>query len=184
MIFTQTKLDGVFLIDLERREDERGFFARAWCKEEFELHGLDTRWVQANVSYTKKKGTLRGLHYQLAPNEEAKLVHCSKGAVFDVAVDLRTSSPQFKEWLGIELSEDNHRLLYIPEGVAHGYLTLTNNTQLFYLVSQFYAPSCERGVRWDDPAFRLEWPEIGKKIVSQKDKSWPDFDGQVRTPVG
>jgi dTDP-4-dehydrorhamnose 3,5-epimerase len=180
MIFTKTQLDGVCIVELEKREDERGFFARAWCKEEFEAHGLNAQWVQANVACTKKKGTLRGLHYQLAPYDEAKLVHCPKGAVFDVAVDLRPSSPHFRQWVGIELSEDNHKLLYVSQGFAHGYQTLTNNTQLFYLVSQFYAADCERGVRWDDPSFGIEWPEIGEKVVSEKDKSWPAFgDGNV-----
>lgn len=174
MIFTKTNLDGVLVLELERREDERGFFARAWCKEEFAAHGLNTQWVQANVGFTKKAGTVRGLHYQLAPYGEAKLLFCPKGAVFDVAVDVRPSSPTFKQWMGVELSEDNHKLFYVPEGFAHGYQALADNTELFYMVSQFYTAGYERGARWDDPAFRIEWP-ANVTIVSEKDKAWPDF---------
>ncbi len=174
MIFTETKLPGVFIIELERREDERGFFARAWCKKEFEAHGLNSNWVQANLAFTKRRGTLRGLHYQVAPDAEAKLVRCIRGAMYDVIVDLRPESPTYKQWLGVELSADNRKMLYIPENFAHGYQILMDNTEAFYQVSQFYAPESEQGVRYNDPAFNIEWP-LEVEIISDKDKSWPDY---------
>ena len=175
MIFTETKLKGAFIIDIERREDERGFFARAWCQKEFEAHGLNTRWVQANLAFSKKKGTLRGLHFQVGPYEEIKLMRCIRGAIYDVILDLRSESPTYMQWLGVELTADNHKMLYVPEGFAHGYQSLADNTEGFYPVSQFYTPGSERGVRWNDPAFGIEWPMIKNMILSEKDKSWPDF---------
>lgn len=174
MIFIQTKLEGAFIIEPERLGDERGFFARAWDQQEFEAHGLNPQLVQANISFNKQKGTLRGMHYQAAPHEEAKLVRCTKGAIYDVIVDLRPHSPGFKQWLGVELTEDNRRMLYIPEGFAHGYLTLEEDTEIFYQVSQFYAPESARGVRWDDPAFGISWP-AGVRVVLERDQQYPDF---------
>jgi dTDP-4-dehydrorhamnose 3,5-epimerase len=174
MIFTETKLPGVFIIKIEKREDERGFFARAWCKKEFEAHGLNLDWVQANLAFSKRRGTLRGLHYQIAPYEEAKLMRCIRGAIYDVIIDLRPESPTYKRWLGVELTADNHKMLYVPEGFAHGYQTLMDNTETFYQASQFYSPESERGLRYDDPAFAIEWP-IDVQVISDKDKSWPDY---------
>jgi len=175
MIFTETKLKGAFIVEIEKREDERGFFARAWCEREFETHGLSARWVQANIAFSKQKGTLRGLHYQVAPYAEVKLMRCVRGAMYDVIVDLRPESSTYLQWLGVELTSDNHRALYIPAGFAHGYQTLVDDTETFYPVSQFYTPGFERGVRWDDPAFGIEWPEVDERTISAKDRSWPDY---------
>ncbi len=176
MTFTETKLPGAFVIDPEKIEDERGFFARAWCEDEFAAQGLRPGFVQANVGFSKQKGTLRGLHYQTAPHQESKLVRCTGAAVFDVMVDLRPSSPTYRQWVGIELSQENHRMLYIPEGFAHGYQTLRDQTEVFYLVSSFYAPDAEAGIRYDDPAFGIEWP-IAVEVISEKDQRWADYDG-------
>ena len=174
MIFTQTPLSGAYVIDPERLEDERGFFARTWCRREFEAHGLNPELAQCNISYNRCKGTLRGMHYQVAPHAEARLVRCTSGAVHDVIVDLRPQSATFKRWFAIELTADSRRMLYIPEGVAHGFLTLRDDTEVFYQMSEFYAPECARGVRWNDPAFGVEWPdEI--QIMSERDRSFPDF---------
>ncbi len=177
MIFREAKLAGAFLIDLEKREDERGFFARAWCEKEFAEHGLATRLVQCNLSYNARAGTLRGMHYQVAPHEETKLVRCFRGAIFDVIIDLRRDSKTYKQWVGVELSEDNGRALYVPEGFAHGYQTLTPDAETFYQVSEFYAPEAERGVRWNDPAFDINWPETPERVISQKDSAFPDYEG-------
>lgn len=174
MIFAETKLPGAFIIEVERLEDERGFFARAWCKKEFEAHSLNSDWAQANLAFSRRRGTLRGLHYQVAPYEEAKLVRCIRGAIYDVIVDLRPESPTYRQWLGVELTADNHKMLYVPEGFAHGYQTLADNTETFYQVSQFYSPESERGLRYDDPAFGIEWP-IDVQVISDKDKSWSDY---------
>lgn len=176
MIFQATRLEGVFIIELERLTDERGFFARMWCTEEFEAHGLNSRLVQCNISYNKKAGTLRGMHYQVAPYAEAKLVRCTIGAIYDVALDLRPESPTFKQWVGVELTADNRRSLYIPEGLAHGFQTLLNDSEVFYQMSEFYYPDYAQGVRWDDPAFSIEWP-IETKVVSSKDRSYESFEG-------
>lgn len=174
MIFTETKLKGAYIVDLEKREDERGFFARGWCQNEFEAHGLAPRVVQANISYNKKRGTLRGMHYQIAPYEETKLVRCTRGALYDVIVDLRPTSPSYKQWFGVELTADNYKMLYVPEGFAHGFITLQDETEATYQVSQFYTPGSERGLRYNDPAFGIEWPaEV--QVISEKDKSWPDY---------
>lgn len=175
MVFTPIKLNGSFIIDLEKHGDERGFFARAWCQKEFAVHGLNENIVQCNVSYNKQKGTIRGLHYQIKPYEEAKLVRCMKGAISDVIVDLRPSSPTYKQWIAVELSEANRRALYVPEGFAHGFQTLMDDTELFYQVSQFYAPEFERGVRWNDPAFAINWP-FPISNISSKDSSYSDFE--------
>jgi dTDP-4-dehydrorhamnose 3,5-epimerase len=175
MIFTKTKLQGTIIIEIEKKEDDRGFFARAWCKNEFEEHGLAFNPVQANIAFSKTKGILRGMHYQIAPHEEAKLIRCIRGAIYDVIIDLRPDSSTYKQWIGVELGEDNYKMLYIPEGFAHGYQALTDNTEVYYQVSQFYSPKSERGVRWDDPAFGINWLEIDKRIVSEKDKCWPNY---------
>ncbi len=174
MIFTETKLAGAYIIEPERLEDERGFFARTWCQREFEVHGLNPRLVQCSISFNKKKGTLRGMHYQVAPHEEAKLVRCTSGAIYDVIIDLRLNSPTFKQWLAVELTADNRCMLYIPEGFAHGFQTLDHNTEVFYQMSEFYAGESAKGVRWDDPAFGIEWTE-DTRIISARDQEYPDF---------
>jgi len=179
MIFAETKLKGAFIIEPERQEDERGFFARTWCQREFETHGLNPRLVQCNISFNKKKGTLRGMHYQIPPHEEAKLVRCTMGAIYDVIIDLRPHSSTFKQWLSIELTADNRRMLYIPEGFAHGFQTLEDDTEVFYQMSEFYHPECARGIRWDDPALKIRWP-FSPLIVSNKDLDYPFFvDAEV-----
>lgn len=175
MIFHKLKLEGAYRIDLEPREDERGFFARAWCQREFAEHGLETRIVQSNLSYNRRKGTLRGMHYQAPPHEEVKLVRCIRGSIFDVIIDLRPGSPTFKQWVGVELTATNRQMLYVPRGFAHGFQTLEDDTEVFYHVSEFYTPGAERGVRWNDPQFRITWPAVEKRILSPKDQSWPDF---------
>lgn len=175
MIFVETELSGAFLVDLERREDERGFFARGWCRRELEDRGLCGEFVQCNMSFNHQSGTLRGMHYQVEPSEEVKLIRCIRGAVFDAIVDLRSDSPTYKRWIGVELTADNRRALYVPEGFAHGYQTLVDGTETMYQVSRFYSPADERGVRWDDPAFGIEWPGAITRIISDKDKSWPNF---------
>lgn len=174
MIFTETKLKGSFVIDIKPIEDDRGFFARSFCHREFEGYKLNTNVVQTNLSFNKEKGTLRGLHTQFAPFEETKLVRCTRGSIYDVIVDLRNDSDTFLQWVGVELSEDNYRMFYVPEGFAHGFITLADNTDVTYQVTQYYTPGAERGYRWDDPAFDIEWP-IEPKIISDKDKSHPFF---------
>jgi dTDP-4-dehydrorhamnose 3,5-epimerase len=174
VIFTETKLKGAFIIDPERLEDERGFFARTWCQRESEVHGLQSNWLQCNVSFNKRKGTLRGMHYQVSPFAEAKLVRCTMGAIHDVIIDLRPAGPTFKHWMAVELSAENHRMLYIPEGFAHGFLTLADNTEISYQMSEFYAPAYAKGVRWDDPAFGIRWP-MDLRVISDRDRNYPDF---------
>jgi dTDP-4-dehydrorhamnose 3,5-epimerase len=173
--FEETRLAGAYVVEPQPREDERGFFARAWCEREFSEHNLASRMVQANISGSRKRGTLRGLHYQTAPHEEAKLVRCTRGAIYDVIVDLRSGSPSCAQWFGIELTADNRRMLYIPEGFAHGYQTLADDTEVTYQVSAFYAPDVERGLRWNDSAFGIEWPITDDVTLSEKDKAWPDY---------
>lgn len=174
MIFHSTPLAGVFEIDLELHQDERGFFARSWCGNEFEQHCLSPRLVQCNVSFNSKRGTLRGLHLQAAPHGETKLVRVTRGAIFDVAVDLRPGSKTYLNWTGATLTADNRRALYIPEGCAHGFLTLEDETEIFYQMSEFYEPSAGHGFRWNDPAFAIDWPgEV--KIISERDATYPDF---------
>lgn len=174
MVFTRTRIPGAFLIEIEKRSDARGFFARAWCENEFHEHGIDVQFVQANIGFSEHAGTVRGLHYQLAPHEETKLIRCTRGAVFDVIVDLRTTSPGYKQWYGVELSEQNHRMLYVPGGCAHGYQTLTESAEVFYPVSTFFKPEAERGIRYDDPTFNIEWP-IHVRVISEKDRAWTDY---------
>jgi dTDP-4-dehydrorhamnose 3,5-epimerase len=174
VIFTETELSGAFIIEAERLEDERGFFARTWCQREFEAHGINAQLAQCNVSFNKKKGTLRGMHYQTAPHEEAKLVRCTMGAIFDVIIDLRRQSPTFKKWVAVELNERNRRMLYVPEGFAHGFQTLEDDTEVFYQMSEFYAPEHARGVKWNDPAFQIRWPEA-EPVISPRDQQYADF---------
>jgi dTDP-4-dehydrorhamnose 3,5-epimerase len=178
MIFTETKLKGAFIIDVKRLEDERGFFGRAWCKREFEQHGLNSNAVQANVSYNKVKGTLRGMHFQVAPYAEAKIIRCTSGALYDVIIDIRPESPTYKQWIGVELTEESMRMLYVPEGFAHGFVTLKDHTSAHYLVTQYYTPGSESGIRYDDPEFDIAWP-IKPTVVSEKDRAIPDFAGAV-----
>lgn len=174
MKFTRTKIDGVVVVELEPRADNRGFFARQWCADEFASAGLDTRIAQVNTAHSAATGTLRGMHFQAAPHAEVKLVRCTRGAVFDVAVDLRAASPTFCQWFGIELDADAGRALYIPEGCGHGYLTLMPETDLVYQASVRYAPKCAGGIRYDDPAFKIAWP-APISVVSQQDLGWPMF---------
>ncbi|MDO9540775.1 MAG: dTDP-4-dehydrorhamnose 3,5-epimerase [Kiritimatiellia bacterium] len=174
MIFVETKLKGAFIIEPERKEDERGFFARTWCRHEFEQHGLNPQLVQCSLSCNVKKGTLRGMHYQIFPHAETKLVRCTRGALHDVIVDLRSESPTFRCWIAMELTSENRKALYIPEGLAHGFQTLMDETEVLYQISEFYHPECARGVRWDDPVFKISWPS-GPRIISPKDQQYPDF---------
>ncbi|MBL8038296.1 MAG: dTDP-4-dehydrorhamnose 3,5-epimerase [Nitrospira sp.] len=175
MIFTEAALKGAFVIDPEPVSDERGMFARVWCEKELEMYGLSSRWVQASISVNRRKGTLRGMHYQVAPNEEVKLVRCTTGAIFDVIVDLRPTSPTYGQHVGLILTADSHRSLYIPKQFAHGFLTLQDNSEVSYHMSEFYAPSCARGIRWDDPQLHIQWPEP-IVIVSEKDQQWPQLN--------
>ncbi|TFZ06041.1 dTDP-4-dehydrorhamnose 3,5-epimerase [Ramlibacter henchirensis] len=172
MIFTPTELPGAFIIDPELREDARGWFTRTYCAREFEAHGLPTHMVQTNTSLTRKKGTLRGMHYQKAPHAEDKLVRCVRGAIWDAIVDLRPQSPTYCRWIGVELSQDNGRMLLVPKGFAHGFVTLTDDAAVTYQVSEYYTPATEGGARWDDPAFGIQWP-VPVLDMSDKDRNWP-----------
>lgn len=174
MIFNPTPLHGAYTIDLEKRGDDRGFFARVFCEKEFGDHRLANHFVQVNNSLSSKKGTLRGMHYQLPPFAEVKVLRCLKGALYDVIVDLRPDSPTFKKWFGAELTAENRRMMYVPQGFAHGLLTLTDETEVLYFVSAFYSPDRERGLRYNDPAIGIVWP-IEPVEVSQKDRNWPDI---------
>lgn len=175
MHIEETHLPGAFLIAPDRRSDERGHFARTWCVQEFAAHGLDSGWVQGNLSYNRTQGTLRGLHYQADPKPETKLVRCTRGAVYDVLVDLRPDSPTFRHWVGVELSADNGVALYIPGGFAHGYQTLADDTELAYEMSEFYDPGLSRGVRWDDPALGITWPAYDRRHISARDLAFADL---------
>lgn len=180
MIFAETRLQAAFVIDIDRLEDGRGFFARSWCEREFAAHGIETKFVQSNISFNAKKGTLRGLHYQAAPYEEAKLVRCTMGAIFDVIVDLRPNSQTYKEWVSVELTSENRRMIYVPKGFAHGFLTLADNCEVFYQMSEFYAAGYSRGIKWNDSVFGITWPaEV--KVISGQDKSYPDFNSSRRS---
>lgn len=174
MIFQSTDIDGAWFVDVEPIEDERGFFARAWCQREFAQRGAAPSFVQANLASTRRRGTLRGLHFQAPPHWEAKFVRCVRGAAFVVAVDLRPESPSYLRWAGAELSADNRRGLYVPTGCAQGYQTLEDDTEMFYQMSQFYAPGMARGVRYDDPAFAIEWP-LEPSVMSDADRNWPVY---------
>lgn len=172
MIFTETEISGVYIIEIEKIEDERGFFARSWCRQEFLKMGLNPHIEQCNISYNGKKNTLRGLHYQDIPHQETKLVRCTRGRIYDVIIDVRFDSVSYKKWIGVNLSAGNRRMLYVPEGFAHGYQTLEDDTEIFYQVSASYFPQSERGIRWDDPAVGIQWP-LSSPIVSPKDNCWP-----------
>ena len=176
MIWRETELAGAFVVESEPIEDERGWFARIYDEGELEQNGLATRFAQGSLAYNKERGTLRGMHYQADPHAEAKLVRCISGAVHDVIVDLRPASPTFKRWVAVELTAASGRMLYVPEGLAHGYLTLENESETLYLISAPYAPEAGRGVRWDDQAFGIAWPDE-PRVLSEKDKAWPDFSG-------
>lgn len=171
MIFHETTVDGAVLVDLDPHGDERGFFARAWCRNEFEAQGLTSRLAQVNLSHSRDAGTLRGMHFQRSPHEEAKLVRCIRGALFDVVADMRPGSPTEGRWFGTALTAQNRRMLYVPEGCAHGFLTLEDDTEALYQVSEFYAPGAEGGFRWDDPAFGIRWPRT-PVVLSEKDAAW------------
>lgn len=175
MKFIETPLKGAYLIELEKRGDDRGFFARAFCEKEFQAAGLPSRFVQVNNSLSAQKGTLRGMHYQLAPKAETKLVRCIRGSLFDVILDLRQNSPTFGHSFGAELSSENRKMMCVPKGFAHGFITLSDNAEAFYFVDEFYAPEQERGVRWNDPKFNIQWP-IEYVVLSDKDRQWRDFD--------
>ena len=176
MKFTETKLAGAFIIDLNKLEDDRGFFARTFCTQELEDHGLIANVAQANMSWNEKSGTMRGMHYQVDPYQETKLVRCVRGALYDVIIDLRTDSSTYGEWVGVELTADNHRALFVPRDFAHGFVTLEDNTDAFYMVSQSYVPNAESGIRWNDPKFAIDWP-IQPTVVSEKDANWEDYKG-------
>jgi dTDP-4-dehydrorhamnose 3,5-epimerase len=174
MLFESTNIPGAFEISIDPHSDERGFFARTWCQREFEKHALNSRLSQCNVSFNARAGTLRGIHYQDSPFPEAKLVRCTQGAIYDVVVDLRPSSPAFKSYFGTVLTAENHKMLYVPEGCGHGFLTLAGDTEVFYQMSEFYVPELARGVRWNDPAFAIRWPgEVA--VISERDQGYPNF---------
>jgi dTDP-4-dehydrorhamnose 3,5-epimerase len=174
MKFTETRLKGAYIVEIEKMTDERGFFARSWCQKEFEAQGLAPDVVQTNVSYNMKKGTVRGMHYQISPYEETKLVRCTRGAILDVIIDLRPDSTTYKKWFGLELTADNYKMLFVPEKFGHGFQVLADDTEVTYQVSQFYTPGAEKGIRWDDPAFAIDWP-FPVTVISEKDNNWPYF---------
>lgn len=180
MIFTETELPGVYLLDIEPAMDERGFFARTWCQHEFQERGLCERFVQSSISFNKLRGTLRGMHFQSAPHGEAKLIRCERGAIYDVIVDVRPQSPAFGKYVAEILTAENRRLIYAPEGVAHGFLTLADDTQVDYEISNFYSGGHARGFRWDDPAFGISWPEQ-VQVISERDRGYADFEVVVET---
>lgn len=179
MIFHATRLSGAFIVEMEQRGDDRGFFARNFCRKEFEAHRLNAEIQQVNIGFNKHRRTLRGLHYQVSPYAETKVVRCTNGALYDVILDLRPASPTYRQWMGVELTAENRLMLYVPEGFAHGYLTLRDNTEVLYFVSEFYAPGAERGIRWNDPAFDIVWPEKDDLVISEKDKNWPDWASEI-----
>ena len=178
MTFRETEIEGVWVVEPERYEDERGFFARTWDFEEFARRGLNSRLVQCSISFNRRRGTLRGMHYQAAPHEEAKLVRCTSGSIFDVAVDLRMESATFRRWVGTELSAENRLAMYVPEGCAHGFLTLTDDSEVAYQISELYAPDAARGLRWNDPAIGIDWPgEV--LVINERDRSYPDIEAET-----
>ena len=183
MRFVPTELDGAYLLELERYEDERGFFARTWCRDELGDHGLVADLAQSSISRNARAGTLRGMHFQTAPHEEAKLVRCTRGAIYDVIVDLRPGSPTHAEWIGVELEGERGTALYVPKGFAHGFQTLVDGAEVLYMISDPYVPEASSGVRWDDPAFGIEWPPAAERTISARDLAWPDYEpsGSLRS---
>ena len=175
MIFRKTKLKGSYLIELEPKSDDRGFLARSFCRKEFIQHGLNGKLVQTSISFNRRKGTLRGMHYQAAPHKEVKVVRCTRGAIYDVIVDIRRRSETFGQWISNVMTQENRRMLYIPEGFAHGFQTLADNTEILYYMSDYYAPSSSCGFRWNDPRFKIKWPEFKYRTLSQKDRVYPNF---------
>ncbi len=175
MKFTETPIKGAMIIELEKYEDHRGYFARGFCKKEFEQQGLDPHIVQCNFSKSRKKGTLRGMHYQAAPHSEVKMVRCMNGSIYDVIVDLRKDSPSYKRWFGLKLTDENYNMLYIPKGLAHGFQTLVEDSVIFYMVTQYYNQQAESGVRWNDPSFNIDWP-LDVSEISEKDQAYPDYN--------
>jgi dTDP-4-dehydrorhamnose 3,5-epimerase len=177
VIFEETKLAGAFVVEQELFADERGFFARSWSVREFAARGLDARLAECNISFNHRKGTLRGMHFQNAPHAQAKLVRCTSGAIYDAIIDLRPASETFRQWLGVELTAANRRMLYVPTGFAHGFQTLADDTEVFYQMSDAFAPECAGGVRWNDPAFGIAWPDNGgaERIIIARDREYPDF---------
>ncbi|MCH9050282.1 MAG: dTDP-4-dehydrorhamnose 3,5-epimerase [Proteobacteria bacterium] len=175
MIFTETELSGAFVVEPERLEDARGFFARTWCAEEFDRMGLNPNLVQCSTSFNARRGTLRGLHYQAPPHAETKLVRCTMGRIFDVIVDLRADSPTRGKWTALVLSAENRAMIYIPEGFAHGFQTLADDSEVFYQISAIYAPEASRGIRWDDPDLAIDWPRIEERVISERDDAFPSF---------
>ena len=176
MLFTETALKGAFMIEPERREDTRGFFARTFCTTEFAKHGLETTVIQSSISYNQRRGTLRGMHYQVPPFQETKLVRCTMGSIYDVIIDLRSASPTYKRTFSVELSAKNRKALYIPRGFAHGFQTLEDESEILYYMSAPYSPEHARGVRWNDAAFGIEWP-AAERLMSERDRDYPDFAG-------
>lgn len=174
MKFQETKLAGAYIVDLNLLQDDRGFFARMFCREEFAQHGLVPDVMQGNMSWNKAKGTLRGMHYQHHPYQETKFIRCTRGAIYDVIIDLRKDSPTYQQWIGVELTADNRTALFVPKDFAHGFITLQDDTEVFYLVSQSYQPGSEGGIRWNDPRFNIQWP-IQPTCISPKDAAWPDY---------
>jgi dTDP-4-dehydrorhamnose 3,5-epimerase len=178
MRFVATPIEGAFIIELELIEDERGFFSRTYCRDEFEMHGLEPDLVQCSISQNKQRGTVRGMHYQNEPHAEAKLVRCTQGAIYDAIVDIRQKSATYKRWFGVELTAENHRALYIPKGVAHGFQTLSDNTEVLYQMSEFFHPECSFGFCWNDASFQVAWPEP-VRVISKRDMSYPTFIEKV-----
>ncbi|NJN15544.1 MAG: dTDP-4-dehydrorhamnose 3,5-epimerase [Oscillochloris sp.] len=176
MIFSETELSGAYTIDIQKFEDDRGFFARTWCAKTFAEHGLKAEIAQANMSYNRLKGTLRGMHFQRPPHAEVKIIRCTRGAIYDVIIDLRPDSATYKRWIGVELTAENYRMLYVPEGFGHGFQTLADDTEVAYNVTAFYTPGAEGGVRYNDPAFGIAWP-LPVTVISPKDTAWADFSG-------
>ncbi len=174
MEFTETEIKGAFVVRLKKIEDHRGYFARGWCREEFAKHGLNPNMLQLNTGFTHKQGTLRGMHYQDAPHAEAKFVRCTRGAIYDVIIDLRPDSPTHRKWFGAELTADNGTMLYAPEGLAHGYQTLTDGAEMYYMTTAVYASGAAKGVRYNDPAFGVQWP-LPVSVISEPDQKWPDY---------
>jgi dTDP-4-dehydrorhamnose 3,5-epimerase len=176
MQFTETEIGGAFILDAEQIADERGFFARSWARDEFEAHGLNPHLAQCNLSYNHRKGTVRGMHWQAAPHAETKLVRCTQGGIYDVVVDLRADSPTYLRWIGAELTAENRRALYIPEGCGHGFQTLADGTEVLYMITEYYTPAAARGMRWNDPAITVTWP-LAVTVISERDAQYPDWHG-------